>query len=290
MYDSIIKTEVFNETDFPVYSSIVNKDKSTKTVVIPHAHEQLELIKIVKGPVNVKIGLDNHICNKGDIVFVPTGTIHEVTADTYDKLLIGLVFDIKSFGLHFTDYGFNALLNTNDMFKCIISPGESFYEEINESFNKAIIRYYNKNDTYKLEITAHILLLASSLMNLYSSDIPNLSVDAYYRIKPAIEYINEHYGEKIYISKLSGLINICNDHFIRLFKRVMHQTPNQYIMNVRIHKAMVFLASNGLSITEIAEKSGFSSYAHFSRSFTLKNNLTPREYRQKCRKETHLES
>ena len=283
MYDSIIKAEVFSEPDFPVYSSVVNKDKLRNTVVIPHTHNQLELMKIIKGPVNVKIGINSYSCNKGDIIFIPSQTIHEVTADTMDKMLIGLVFDVRAFGFRFFDYNFNILLNSDKMFKCIFSPGDCFYDEINDNFTKAVIRYHNRNNTFKSEITAYILLLTSSLLNFYEYDIPMISIDAYSKIKPAIDYINEHYSEKIYISGLSGLVNVCNDHFIRLFKSAMNQTPSRYILNVRIQKAMAFLASSQLSIAEISEKTGFSNYAHFSKTFTRINKVTPRTYRQRCK-------
>ncbi len=283
MYNEEKKIEEFAIPNFPVRSAIPNKTQSTNIIVIPHLHSYLEVMKIIKGPVNVKIGLNHYICNNGDIIFVPSETIHEVTAETYDKQLVGLVFDPESFNLPFTNYNYNVILNNNKIFNYIFPPEHEYYENINKHFTRAIVHYHNKNDTYKLEISAHILLLLSALLKFYVPDLQKTSNDMFYKIQPALDYIDKHYSEKIYISTLSSILNVCDDHFIRMFKKAMHQTPNQFIVNVRIQKAMILLSSTEMSISQISEKTGFSSYAHFCNTFTAKNDVTPRIYRQKCK-------
>lgn len=285
MYSQELKTEVFKNPDFPVSSSIPNMAKCTQILVIPHSHIQFELMKIIKGPVNVKIGLDDYICNKGDIIFVPSNIIHEVTADTFDKSLVGLVFDAEPFDFRFTNYNFKVILDSNKIFHYIFTPEHEFYEEINRHFVDAVVRFHNRNDTYKLEISAHILLLLSVLLKFYVPDLEKVSNDTFFKIQPALDYINKHYAEKIYISTLSNLLNVCDDHFIRMFKEAMHMTPNQFIVNARIQQAMILLSATNLPITEIAENVGFSSYAHFCNTFIQKKHVTPSSYRQKCKRD-----
>lgn len=283
MYSQKLKTEIFKNPYFPVSSSIVNKEKYTQILVIPHTHPHIEMMKIIKGPVNVKIGFDNYTCNKGDLIFVPPNVIHEATADTFDKNLVGLVFDAEAFDFRFTNYNFKIMFDNNKIFNYIFTPEHEFYEEINRHFVNAVVRFHNRNDTYKLEVSAHILLLISALVNFYVPDLEKVSNDTFFKIQSALDYINKHYAEKIYTSTLSNILKICDDHFIRMFKEAMHMTPNQFIVNVRIQQAMILLSSTLLPISEIAERVGFSSYAHFCNTFIKKNNITPISYRQKCK-------
>lgn len=285
MHSQKTKKEILRNPDFPVSSAIPNAEKYTQILVIPHTHPHIEIMKIIKGPVNVKIGFDNYTCNKGDLIFVPPNVIHEATADTFDKNLVGLVFDAEAFDFRFTNYNFKILLDNNKIFNYIISPGHKFYDELNRHFVNAVVRFHNRNDTYKLEVSAHILLLLSELLKLYTHDTETTN-DTFFKIEPAIDYINAHYAEKIYTETLSSILHISNDHFIRIFKKAMHQTPSQFILNTRIQQAMILLASTNTPITEISVNVGFSNYAHFCNTFIKKNYITPSLYRKKCKEDS----
>ena len=58
---------------------------------------------------------------------------------------------------------------------------------------------------------------------------------------------------------------------------------NDYINRIRIEQAMQLLANTGLSVTEISERTGFSSSRYFSTSFKQFTSMTPSEYKERCR-------
>ena len=56
---------------------------------------------------------------------------------------------------------------------------------------------------------------------------------------------------------------------------------NDYINKLRMEKAISFLINNDMSITEVAEKVGFSNSRYFSTVFKQYTQETPTEYKQK---------
>ena len=69
-------------------------------------------------------------------------------------------------------------------------------------------------------------------------------------------------------------------HFSRLFKQYTDSTFYKYLNQKRIEFAKTLLQDPGVSVTEVAFKSGFSSLSAFLRMFELMNNCTPTEFRE----------
>lgn len=56
--------------------------------------------------------------------------------------------------------------------------------------------------------------------------------------------------------------------------------PTAYILNLRINKAKKILATEDISITEVADECGFYDLAYFSRTFKKQTGVTPSQYRR----------
>ena len=65
----------------------------------------------------------------------------------------------------------------------------------------------------------------------------------------------------------------------RYFKQMMNMTITEYLLEYRLSKAAELLETSGLSITEIAEKTGFCDVSYFIKKFKEKTGITPSTYR-----------
>ena len=65
----------------------------------------------------------------------------------------------------------------------------------------------------------------------------------------------------------------------RLFRRVLGQTIQQYIIATRVHAAAYELAQTARNIAEIAFAYGFNDQSAFSNSFRAVMGTSPRAYR-----------
>ncbi|MDR1375162.1 MAG: helix-turn-helix domain-containing protein, partial [Treponema sp.] len=55
-----------------------------------------------------------------------------------------------------------------------------------------------------------------------------------------------------------------------------------YLARIRIDAAKRLLSTSDLSISQVAEMTGFQDYRGFSRAFTQLEKLTPSKYRESC--------
>jgi transcriptional regulator GlxA family with amidase domain len=91
--------------------------------------------------------------------------------------------------------------------------------------------------------------------------------------------MDKHYDHPLDLVQLSRQASFSRYHFIRLFREAYRRTPHQYLMQKRIEKAKVLLASSQLPVTEICLEVGFQSLGSFSALFHKYVGRSPSEYR-----------
>jgi AraC family transcriptional regulator len=101
-----------------------------------------------------------------------------------------------------------------------------------------------------------------------------------YVLCQVLEYIQIHLEHDLSIAELAQMAGMSSYYFIRLFKKSMHITPRQYIIQQRIELAKVLLRSRELPIIEVASHCGFTSQSHFTTMFRKATKITPKAYRQ----------
>jgi AraC-like DNA-binding protein len=99
----------------------------------------------------------------------------------------------------------------------------------------------------------------------------------YRRIVQAKLFIDLNYAENIDLDNIADEANFSKFHFIRTFKSIYGKTPHQYLMAVRIDKAMELLKANA-SVSDACISVGFESLSSFSHLFKKLVGKTPSEY------------
>jgi len=100
------------------------------------------------------------------------------------------------------------------------------------------------------------------------------------RLIPAIDYVTRHYSEPITIHDLSGLCNMSESHFMRVFKQRLNMTAYAFVEQVRLFQAMESLKHSGARITQIALDCGFYDHSAFVKRFKKFTGTTPLRFRQ----------
>lgn len=99
------------------------------------------------------------------------------------------------------------------------------------------------------------------------------------RITKALLYVAEHMRDDITLHKLSTLSGYNTQYFVRLFRECTGLTPHQYIINYRLKEA-IKLFKTDISLSQIANLTGFSDIKTFSRCFKQHFSLSPSMYRK----------
>ena len=101
----------------------------------------------------------------------------------------------------------------------------------------------------------------------------------YKRLAIARDWIEDNFAQSLSLSKLSQLVSMNEQHFLRQFKAVFHKTPHQYLIDRRIDEARKLLKSTGRSVQQICSAVGWESLATFSHLFKQRTGVTPGEFR-----------
>jgi AraC-like DNA-binding protein len=99
----------------------------------------------------------------------------------------------------------------------------------------------------------------------------------YRRVVQAKLFIDDHYADNIDLNNIADEAYFSKFHFIRLFKSIYRKTPHQYLIFVRIEKALELLKA-GNAVSEVCYAVGFESLSSFSGLFKRMAGITPSAY------------
>lgn len=86
-------------------------------------------------------------------------------------------------------------------------------------------------------------------------------------IRNICDYMEEHYGEPISVESIGSVFGRTPNYISAKFKKEVGKSFADYLISLRVQKAVSMLRYTSIPIHEIAAKTGFGSYAYFSRTF-----------------------
>ncbi len=132
-------------------------------------------------------------------------------------------------------------------------------------------------------------LLTSKLMQItekFGTDHAEETSSDY--VLQAKEFIGENFSRDISIAEIAQHVGVNVSYFSRIFKEDTKQSPLQYITQLRIEKAKELLATEALTIREIAEKVGYNDTRSLVRFFKKNEGVSPSEFRTRYQKNKSL--
>lgn len=101
--------------------------------------------------------------------------------------------------------------------------------------------------------------------------------------KEIISYIEGNYEQNITVEDMAKRCKLDRSYFGKVFKSVIGQSPQEFLIQYRMAKAAEFLTTTTYPIGQIGNMVGYPNALHFSRAFKSVYNMSPREYRQSRR-------
>jgi AraC family transcriptional regulator len=111
--------------------------------------------------------------------------------------------------------------------------------------------------------------------------VPKVRAASRTRIQKVIAYIDDSLDENFGIDDLAAVAELTPFYFSRLFKQVTGKGPHQYVMERRLRKAVELLRESELTISEVAQRTGFSDQSHLGRHLRISLGVTPRSLQKR---------
>lgn len=121
----------------------------------------------------------------------------------------------------------------------------------------------------------------------YSDDRADGGTEQMQSLRHILDYIDEHFSEKITLQELSALAGLTPPYFSAFFKQAMGISLWNYISSRRIDRAIQLLASGDRkrNMLDVAAECGFNNSANFNKTFKKFTGVTPREYKNNMGRE-----
>ncbi len=129
--------------------------------------------------------------------------------------------------------------------------------------------------------SARFYSLLGHLCRIYSDKDIN-SNRQLIRIGKALGLLENSIKRHVSLAELSELTAMSVSTLNRSFKEATGYSPVEYHLKIRIKKAGEILCSTNLSITEVANRTGFDDSNYFSRQFKKTTGISPLEFRKRC--------
>lgn len=242
----------------------------------PHGHDDIEIGVIMEGSVSLLLEQEKYLLHKGDIFLINRHQVHSLYSTNENNLI--LAFQLHTEFYRQIDYSLEYLRFENN----IIHSG--FLHK------KLLPLFYQCADIYFQDLSFGALKCSSIMLDiLYQLADGTLchiasekeSVSAYHntmRLNRIMDYINEHYTERISLQDLAELENITDYHMSHFIRKMLGISFQEYVNQLRFKHALTLIQKTDLHILDICMESGFSSSRYLNQMFEKNLHCTAKEY------------
>lgn len=254
-----------------------------------HWHEEIEILYIEQGAFVLERDMQPEELQEGDLVFLNRTELHQLQAKELPTVHHAMLFDLRMLCSELYDRAQGNLLIPLAAGKCRfpakIDKMHGDYPKLLAIYQEVMAELQKQEAGWYLAIKALLLRLLSILerSNLFVRQSAKEMAENEYRvieIKKVLQYIKEHYREKIRLAELAGAAGMNEQYFCRFFKSMTGKTPVDYINGYRIEAVAKQLTKSDAKIMEICYENGFENFSYFIRKFKEYKGVTPKEYRR----------
>ena len=163
---------------------------------------------------------------------------------------------------------------------------DNFVYHSNEQEQEVLYRYMSGimleddvNDKNYMHALGTLYLILSLLTRSYNSVSSTVKMDADIW-KLIVEFIACNYEKNISVEGIASHFDFHRTSIYKLFKRNANMSPNVYILNYRLDKAMNMVKTTNILFKQIAMNCGFDNLSYFYKEFKKKFGRTPKQIRQ----------
>ncbi len=141
---------------------------------------------------------------------------------------------------------------------------------------RGALRWYLSSKTPLFDPSGEVIGIAGVMRDCAEASVV---FQPYQEMQQVVDHVFRGYGARLEVPQLARMAHLSISQFDRRFKQLFGQTPQQFILRVRIHAACRAITSTSRSISQIAQQAGFCDQSYFTKQFRKAMGKTPSEYR-----------
>lgn len=284
----------FEDPNYPITVRIVKTDTGQQPshehdlTEIKHAHDFNELALVTNGTALHCLEDEEFPIAAGD-VFVLQGQQKHYYHQRNRLEMINIMYEPSKIGLPENRLlkmpGYCALFLLEPVFRkqhrfsshlCLdriaFSQAERIALEMAREVNE-------RPDGYEAALLGKLINLIVFLSRSYQNS-KSINSEALLRVGTVISTMEQEFAEDWQLEDFVKISGLSRSHFMRTFTKATGEPPFEYLIQIRLQKAIQRLQSTSQSISEIALDVGFNDSNYFTRQFKKRKGLSPLAYRK----------
>ena len=252
---------------------------------VPHFHKDVELLSVHSSCMGYSVNGSSIFLEKGDTIFVNSDQLHYSYAlpPREARYIISV--------LHPRILCSNYAVESKAIMPVISNKKIPYIHFRNGDRDAADIQalmfeLYHKAHGNEFLITKTFFEIWEIILNhvnesgRFSQD-ETVNQDLHNEVlKAMMNYVDKNYMNNITLTEIASAGGISKSLCNSIFNKYTQMTPIEYIMHYRTRKVADLLQSGDLSMSEIAEQTGFSNASYMAETFKKFYMLSPRDYKK----------
>ena len=279
----------YNDAAFPSYIHDGYVYSGCTWEKVTHFHKDIELLSVHSSCMGYSVNGKNIFLEKGDTIFVNSDQLHYSYAipPREGRYILAVLHPT----ILCSNYAVEAkavmpVISNKKLPYILFRNGDrdaAHIQEIMLSLHKEGLNNEFLITKFFFEIWEMIMMRACETDNTVTDIQVNQDIHNDV-LKAMMNYVDKNYMNNITLSDLAGAGGVSRSLCNTIFNKYTQMTPIEYIMHFRIRKVADLLQSGNLSMTEIADMTGFSSASYMAETFKKFYRFSPREYKNNIRK------
>lgn len=246
-----------------------------------HWHDVVELDYMAAGKVTYYIDSEAVTLKAGDLLVICPGQMHLAQATDLTSLALGFTFDPKLIA------GSEMTLLYRTYFTPLIKnfPYLTVTDQVCGDCMKQIHQMDRSDPLSEWKILENMVRIWGRILALQKDvsgrSAPEHSIQRSAEMKTMLNYIRDHYSEKLQVADLCRAGSVSRSECFRLFEKYSLFSPMEYLSDYRLNAAALLLTDTDRSVADIAQQCGFETASYFSQQFKRHFGMTPVTYRRR---------
>lgn len=246
----------------------------------PHTHHDFEILQVIEGELHIKTLSEDFIIGPGEIALFNPYTFHTLYSVQSHCILLTIQADPSFCASHYPaiqSIQFDTANATSSI------PFKKALEMIHVCFNFGY-NYCCRDIGFELRCLSDLYRLFAYFValvpNHYEKESESFrSREKEQRLTRIINYIHQHYTEKLTLSELAESENLSMTYLSHLFKSAINMSFQEYLNSLRFEHALLLLKKTDMSVIDICLESGFSDGKYLNKRLESAYNMSLKDFK-----------
>ena len=243
----------------------------------PHWHEEIQLIYVDEGSLNMTVGNRKLTLDSGDVQVINPCEVHSLKKSS-----------AKYFSVHFSRVFVQSFFDSAESYGYVLEEGSQERREMVFLMQKLLAVERNTFDEYSALVKYSLLLKMLRLLLTRCRTEKTVSIYGTERsldddVIAVKQYIEANYHRKIMTADYENLLHFDATYVMTYFKKQTGMTIMGYAIKERTKHALDDYLTHDIPIGEAAKKNGFCHYNHFTKACHKYYGASPTEIKRQKR-------